>query len=158
MHAHPLLFADLGQVSDLTISANQSLLQWNPPPNAPDGCISGYTIQWPGNSVTINGSVNSVEVSFLIRESNSGLPFCVDVLTTVTPRVCVVPSPLVFSQNDPPVPLVYPDPGLSDCLQVIVVTCPNDFAFFFSQAIGYYSHCLSLLSSSWSKGWPEQFI
>ena len=103
-------------------STDKSLLQWNPPPNAPAGCISGYTIQWPGNSVTIRGSVNSVEVSFLIRESNNGLPFCVDVLTTVTPRVCVVPSPLVFSQNDPPVPLVYPDPGLSDCLQVIVTS------------------------------------
>ena len=57
-------------------------------------------------------------MSFLIRESNNELPFCVNVLTTVTPSVGVVPSPLTSSQNDPPVSLVYPDPGLFDALQV----------------------------------------
>ena len=122
----PFLLADLGEVSNLSISTDRSLLQWNPPPNPPAGCISGYTIQWPGNSVTITGSVNSVEVSFLITESNNGLPFCVNMLTTVTPSVPVVPTPLLSSQNDPPVTLVYPDPGLMLLLFIKLL-----FFFFF---------------------------
>ena len=113
----PVLLADLSRVSNLYISRDKRLLQRSPPPNAPANCISGYTIQWPGNSVTITGSVSSIELSSLIRESNDGLPFCVDVLTTVIPSVPVVPSPLVSNQNEPPVPLVYPDPG--DALQFI---------------------------------------
>ena len=80
----------------------------------------------------------------MIRESNSGLPFCVDVLMTVTPSVAVVPSPLVSSQNDPPVPLVYPDPGLfgglHNLVSIIMLDILAIIPIFCSQAISHYYH------------------
>ena len=105
-------------MSNVSVSADGSLLQWSPPPNAPVGCISGYTIQWPGNSVNINNSSNSVQVSTLIIESSNSLPFCVTVPTTVAPIIPVVSSPLTSNQNSLPSRLVYQDPGMSESVLI----------------------------------------
>ena len=103
--------SDLGRVSSLSVSSD-GYLRWSPPPNAPVDCISGYTIQWSGSSASTSNNATNVSVSNLISGSNNNLPFCVEVPTLVLPSVPLVPSPLDVSQNDPPVPLVYQDPGI----------------------------------------------
>ena len=100
-----LSLTDLGRVSNLSVS--NGYLQWSPPPNAPDDCISGYTIQWPTNGVFKSGNATNISVSTLNSETNGTLPFCVKVSTVVIPSVPVVSSPLNVSQNDPAKRVVY---------------------------------------------------
>ena len=94
--------------------SSEDYLHWSSPSNAPVDCISGYTIQWYGSSIFIPNNATNVSVATLMSGSNNHLPFCVEVPTLVIPSVPIVPeSPLNVSQNDPPVSLVYKDPGNS---------------------------------------------
>ena len=104
--------------------SSEDYLHWTTPTNAPVDCISGYTIQWSGSSIFIPNNATNVSVSTLISGSNNHLPFCVEVPTLVIPSVPIVPeSPLNVTQNDPPVSLVYQDPGnglIDDALALIL--------------------------------------
>ena len=116
-HAHS--HSDLGRVSNLSVSAEDHL-RWNTPSGAPVDCISGYTIKWSGSSIFISSNATNVSVYTLISGSSNNLPFCVEVPTTIIPSVPVVPS-LDVSQNDPPVLLVYQDPGNIMCYTVYAI-------------------------------------
>ena len=95
------------------LSVSGGILQWNRPPNAHDDCISCYTVEWPsGNSVVVQGDVREIAVDVLNRRSNITLPFCVNVSTTVSPKVGVLDGPLRANQNDPPKELMYQHPSM----------------------------------------------